>query len=881
MKRILILTFLTLLLSFSAVSAVNVVEIQPIATVPNTVSPATVTANFDWTNDQLLQGVSNGYKVYVTGPATAAWVDASGVAYNDLVGAMVWFYTYTQIDSLPSLILFGGAYMPGVFDGVPIGGPRLAHSFDVTLTFTGGALDDAQVCIDTAFFPPAGGWVWDPGGTPPVNLNPQFNGGVPYCFQYEYIPCQPPAFVAPFPPGDILSLDHCIGGDFQFTAIPVEPGKVITGYGIVSDPSGLGAIDGAGLFTYSVGVPGVPGDYPVSIECYNDCPGTSNPYDFIVRLTNVGLQYINCPVGVQQVSQGKVFCWDLGLDNFDCDVITEGYTATYVGPGTGTPDGVITIVGGLFCFNTTSNDVGVWTFTVTGNDGNGETAVCIFDLEVTATSTFGVRIAKIGEIPNFVFQGHYATLPIYLDYMGTDPIGGFDFLIAYDASALTFINAERGAAIDCWEYFQYRNGPFGNCQGMCPTGMLRVVAMAEANDGPNHPSGCDGDDGLFTTPDAELVKIKFYVTDDRTYECQYVPVYFYWLDCGDNAISNWTGETLYISNHVYNINWVDINNDYYELIPNDGSIDENDHVYGAFHWCDDPNPLFPNKPVPIKDIDFFNGGVDIACANDIDARGDLNLNNLANEIADAVLYTNYFIYGPPVFNINLEGQIAASDVNNDGRVLTVGDLVYLVRILTGDATPFTKLSPFAHEATVRVSGDVVSISSPVDVGAVLFVFDGEATVDNLSNMDMLADVVDGQTRVLVYNIGTNSVAAGTSELVRVNGGTLVEAEVVDYNGNDLTTNLVAKIVPKAYALLQNYPNPFNPTTEVALELPEASNWNIDVYNVAGQLVKSYSGYSDAGVVKVNVDASGWASGIYFYKAVANNFVATKKMVLMK
>jgi hypothetical protein len=556
--------------------------------------------------------------------------------------------------------------------------------------------------------------------------------------------------------------------------------------------------------------------------------------------------------------------------------------AGYTGPGTGTPVGTITVVNGLFCFVTTGDDVGVWTFEVTGDDGFGETAVCTFNLEVTATSTFGIRIPKIGEPPDFVFQGHYVELPIYLDYMGTDPIGGFDFLIAYDASALTFISAERGDAISCWEYFTYRNGPFGNCTGMCPTGQLRIVAMAEANDGPNHPSGCDGDDGLFATPDAELAKLKFYVTDDRTYECQFVPVYFFWFDCGDNAISNWTGNTLYIANHVYNLNWVDPNNIYYELFP---------PVHGIIHpdSCTFPGPYGPycdledngDKPDPIPDIDFFNGGIDIACEDDIDLIGDINLNNLANEIADAVLYTNYFIYGPAVFIINLQGQIAASDVNNDGRVLTVGDLVYLIRILTGDAFPFAKLSPFAHEATVNVSGGVVSINSPVDVGAALFVFDGEATVENLSGMDILSDVVDGQTRILVYNIGTNHIDAGVSELVRVNGGTLVEAEVVDYNGNDLTTNLVAKIVPKAYALHQNYPNPFNPTTEINLDLPEASDWTIDIYNVAGQLVKSYSGSSNAGVVKVNVSADGWASGIYFYKAVANDFVSTKKMVLMK
>jgi hypothetical protein len=54
------------------------------------------------------------------------------------------------------------------------------------------------------------------------------------------------------------------------------------------------------------------------------------------------------------------------------------------------------------------------------------------------------------------------------------------------------------------------------------------------------------------------------------------------------------------------------------------------------------------------------------------------------EIADAVLFSNYFIRGLPVFTINQAGQVAASDVNADGLVLTVADLVYLIRAVVGD-----------------------------------------------------------------------------------------------------------------------------------------------------------------------------------------------------
>jgi flagellar hook assembly protein FlgD len=94
------------------------------------------------------------------------------------------------------------------------------------------------------------------------------------------------------------------------------------------------------------------------------------------------------------------------------------------------------------------------------------------------------------------------------------------------------------------------------------------------------------------------------------------------------------------------------------------------------------------------------------------------------------------------------------------------------------------------------------------------------------------------------------------------------------------------VLPSEFGLAQNYPNPFNPATTIALALPVASDYSVAIYNVAGQLIRTYSGYANAGVVSIvwdGKDASGSqvASGMYFYKAQANSFSATKKMLLMK
>ena len=89
------------------------------------------------------------------------------------------------------------------------------------------------------------------------------------------------------------------------------------------------------------------------------------------------------------------------------------------------------------------------------------------------------------------------------------------------------------------------------------------------------------------------------------------------------------------------------------------------------------------------------------------------------------------------------------------------------------------------------------------------------------------------------------------------------------------------LVPNGFDLGQNYPNPFNPVTTIEMTLPVASDWSITIYNITGQKVADFSGYSEAGKVTVNWDASRVASGIYLYKGNAGIYSATKKMVLLK
>jgi hypothetical protein len=93
-------------------------------------------------------------------------------------------------------------------------------------------------------------------------------------------------------------------------------------------------------------------------------------------------------------------------------------------------------------------------------------------------------------------------------------------------------------------------------------------------------------------------------------------------------------------------------------------------------------------------------------------------------------------------------------------------------------------------------------------------------------------------------------------------------------------------LPTEYALSQNYPNPFNPSTSFVLSLPEASDYSVRIFNVAGQLVRNYSGHSDAGRLTItwdgrNEQGTQVASGVYFYRAEAKSFAETRKMMMLK
>jgi photosystem II stability/assembly factor-like uncharacterized protein len=96
----------------------------------------------------------------------------------------------------------------------------------------------------------------------------------------------------------------------------------------------------------------------------------------------------------------------------------------------------------------------------------------------------------------------------------------------------------------------------------------------------------------------------------------------------------------------------------------------------------------------------------------------------------------------------------------------------------------------------------------------------------------------------------------------------------------VATNLEAKL--SSYSLAQNYPNPFNPSTTIRYELPKTSYVTLKVYNTLGQEVAELvNGVQELGYKSVGWNAGAVASGVYFYRLQAGDFVQTRKLLVLR
>ncbi len=135
---------------------------------------------------------------------------------------------------------------------------------------------------------------------------------------------------------------------------------------------------------------------------------------------------------------------------------------------------------------------------------------------------------------------------------------------------------------------------------------------------------------------------------------------------------------------------------------------------------------------------------------------------------------------------------------------------------------------------------------------------------------------------LVLISATGQVAVGRS----IDGNTMIES---GFLASGMLRGPITGIterplsnLPKEFGLLQNYPNPFNPSTTIRYQLPMQTHVTLRLYDVLGREVATLMDQrQDAGYKTIQWSAGELPSGVYFYRLAARDFVATKKLMLLK
>lgn len=444
------------------------------------------------------------------------------------------------------------------------------------------------------------------------------------------------------------------------------------------------------------------------------------------------------------------------------------------------------------------------------------------------------------------FPGIEVSVPVRLETASFET-GGFEILISWDNTALTYLGIDPTERIDLGrEYFHVNlNDGCSNCPDI---NRARVVWISDINNGRPHDPAPPGDDPIFY--------IRFEIEADLPFG-MVIPVEFITEDYSDNAISDQSG---------------------YQFI----------------------HPDLTSGCVSLIDPNTFKGDPNMNCW--LYEIGDAVL--VARRVMDGFSVwggNEENCYGLPPFDGDDELQEAAADLNNNSRV-DIADLVTFISIINGIVDP-PKLDPELAKASVSIPSVVgdnleVTISSGLDVGGVLIDLKhpgielGEPAVNN---MDILWSDIDGEFRAVIYSLEGRSISAGESvfltlPVVSNDGGSFEfsEVSVSDSYGRLLeTTNFLQPAAPTEFSLKGSYPNPFNSTTVIEFSLPVRTDVDLTIYNVLGQAVRvislesarpgvhkvEWSGVNDAGIAV--------SSGVYFYRLEAGAYKASSIMTLLK
>jgi hypothetical protein len=375
-----------------------------------------------------------------------------------------------------------------------------------------------------------------------------------------------------------------------------------------------------------------------------------------------------------------------------------------------------------------------------------------------------INIGKMRDVQ----QGSKFELPVFLSNHSY-PISSFDFLITFDTNVFSFetvIPTTHSANGPCiWDRFDLYDCTKKNPDSLCPRGTIRINANIKGHN--LEPPNC-----LTGANDLEIFRLKFLVTNDRTYEGRTYPVHFVWNECSDNTIQI-NSPPKHSKSNILHVDSV-----FFE----DGLLLRQIELPSTAYFQE--SCLIHNDiQLQNRAIDFHHGYINLCCYHMADDRGDINLNGLSNELSDFLLFQDYFLYGISIFTVNPAGQIAGTDLNYDGKTVALEDLVCLDAIVKGDAKPFKK-SPPVFEGTLLDDSvnHRVHLKSDSTVYAVWLQLNGEVVpLTRIKSEVFRSNHVDSVTNVLF--LGIDSTYSDTMPLLQFSEPTkILDAQAATRDG---------------------------------------------------------------------------------------------------
>jgi hypothetical protein len=138
-----------------------------------------------------------------------------------------------------------------------------------------------------------------------------------------------------------------------------------------------------------------------------------------------------------------------------------------------------------------------------------------------------------------------------------------------------------------------------------------------------------------------------------------------------------------------------------------------------------------------------------------------------------------------------------------------------------------------------------------------------------------------QDIIIAYVMGRGTDHFNSITVAREN----VQRAIQEYESNftSMTYSAPPPTTPvTSYVLYQNYPNPFNPNTTIRYEIPQDGVVTMEVFDILGQKVKTLiNEFQRADRYEVTFNSTELASGVYIYQLRINDFITSKKMLLIK